>query len=235
MTKRGSDFKRPEVLDADIHFFSNQGNKWVAIVGKIREEPYEIFTGPLITDNEEDGIFISPTAKSPQIKKKKLSNGTNTYELQYLNNKGFKFTVEGLESIFESSYWNYSYMIAGMLRYEMKLPDIIRIVEGMYEDNETINSWKRGVLRVLRKYSNKKVKESTGSWLEKTEGETIDNLQPGIYSEPFQVEISTDSIGWFNPKGDYYAQSQSCPECNGNMRFEGGCQICNDCGYSACG
>lgn len=144
--------KRPTSLSADIHFFLNSGTPWVAIVG-VRENgtPYELFTGRISKDMEEDGLYIPKSAINAKIEKVK-NKGINSYNLHFENKKGVKCTIDAIEQVFDSEFWNYSRLIAGMLRYEIPPQIVHRIVNGIYEENENISSWKKGVMKVLTKY-----------------------------------------------------------------------------------
>lgn len=209
--------KRPAKLPADVHFFSNHGQKWVGIVGIKGDSPYEVFTGPLAKEADEDGLFIPKSAKNAVVEKRKTEYGESTYDLHFENNRGLRYTIEGIQQVFNPSFWNYSRLVAGMLRYEMLVEDVHRVVSGMYEENETINSWKRGILRILSKYFG----------LTPT---------PGVFKDevPETAHLVNKSTSDKASKGNYYSKSEVCPECGGKMVFDGGCQHCMDCGYSAC-
>lgn len=141
--------KRPKVLSAYIHHFQNNKERWVAIIGK-RDNgtPYEIFTGKA---DEEEGLVIPKSITEGTITKSK-KDGENTYTLEYKNNKGYKTTIECLEQKFNPEYWNYNKMISGMLRYEVPLDGIIRIWTTLDMDCSTINTYKNGFERALKKF-----------------------------------------------------------------------------------
>lgn len=148
--------KRPKVLEADIHYFKVGGVAWLAIIGKKEGKPYEIFTGKLLTPEEEfesvDGVYLPKSITSGTIEKVKEKGSQSTYVLHCKNKVGVKLSIEGLEQVFNPFLWNYSRLIAGMLRYEMNLCDIIRVVEGMNESDDLLSSWKKGVIKSLSKY-----------------------------------------------------------------------------------
>ena len=43
-------------------------------------------------------------------------------------------------------------LISGVLRYGMPIDQVIKLVQGMELNNESINTWKNGVERALKKY-----------------------------------------------------------------------------------
>lgn len=265
MTQRGEGFKRPRVLPANIHRFNNQNEKWVAIVGTIGGMPYEIFTGSLCGDDGEDGIYIPTTATDFHIEKRKDSEGKSHYDLHFRNKKGVKTTIEGLEIVFNKEFCNYSRLIAAMLRYEVKVENVYRVVKGMYEDTETVNSWKAGMLRTLANYigeAGRKRREDhylelqkegkaglIKGWesvpegvkvLEKHKNENIDYLVhhgETAKSIPIPNAVPEDAHVTTLEKKSYYDISNKCPEpgCSGELIFDGGCNHCPDCGWSQCG
>ncbi len=142
------ELKRPKVLDADILRFSNNNEKWVAFVGLLEGKPYEIFTGLA----EDDVLPIPKTVETGKIIKNKDEEGNTRYDFQYLNKYGYKTTVEGLSHKFDPEFWNYAKLISGVLRYGMPIPQVINLVDSLVLDSETINTWKNGVARALKKY-----------------------------------------------------------------------------------
>ncbi len=141
--------KRPQVLDADVVKFQNNKEKWIAFVGLHNELPYEIFTG---LADDEDGILIPKSVTSGRIIKNRDEDGTSRYDFQYDNKHGYKITIEGLSYKFDKEYWNYAKLISGVLRHGMPIEDVINLVAGLHFDNESINTWKNGVERALKKY-----------------------------------------------------------------------------------
>ena len=140
---------RPAELDADVVKFQNNREKWIAFVGLLNGRPYEIFTG--LADDEE-GIMLPKTVEKGSIIKSYDSDGRKHYDFQFKNKRGFKMTLEGLDSKFEPEYWNYAKLISGVLRYGMPITQVIKLVQEMELNNESINTWKNGVARALKKY-----------------------------------------------------------------------------------
>ncbi|NLA48354.1 MAG: ribonucleoside-diphosphate reductase, adenosylcobalamin-dependent, partial [Bacteroidales bacterium] len=140
--------KRPKVLNCDVIRFNINEEKWVAFVGLRDNKPYEIFTG--IADEE-----IFPIPKSivkGQIIKNKSEGGRSRYDFQYTDKYGYKKTMEGLSHMFKPEFWNYAKLISGVLRHGMPIADVVTLVQSLKLDSESINNWKNGVERALKKY-----------------------------------------------------------------------------------
>lgn len=141
--------KRPESLDAEVVRFQNNKEKWVAFIGLIGEQPYEIFTG---LQDDEDGILLPRSVTRGRIIKNHDEEGNSRYDFQYENKRGYKTTIEGLSYKFNPVFWNYAKLISGILRHGMPIHKVVNTVTSLQLDNETINSWKAGVARALKKY-----------------------------------------------------------------------------------
>ena len=141
--------KRPKVLEADIVRFQNNKEKWIAFVGLLDGKPYEVFTG--IADDDE-GIMLPKSVTKGKIIRSYDEDGTKHYDFQFHNKRGFKTTVEGLDTKFNPEYWNYAKLISGVLRYQMPIDQVINLVQGMELNDESINTWKNGVARALKTY-----------------------------------------------------------------------------------
>jgi ribonucleoside-diphosphate reductase alpha chain len=141
--------KRPVELEADVVRFQNTKDKWVAFIGTIDGRPYEIFTG---LSDDEDGILLPRTITSGKIIKNIDTDGTKRYDFQYTNKRGYKTTIEGLSYKFNPVFWNYAKLISGILRHGMPIHKVVDTVTSLQFDNDTINSWKAGVARALKKY-----------------------------------------------------------------------------------
>src|SRR5664280_2645152 len=140
--------KRPKVLDCDVIRFNINEEKWIAFVGLKESRPYEIFTG--IADEE-----IFPIPKSivkGKIIKIKDEDGNTRYDFQYTDKYGYKKTMGGLSHMFKPEFWNYAKLISGVLRHEMPIQDVVNLVTSLKLDSESINNWKNGVERALKRY-----------------------------------------------------------------------------------
>ncbi len=140
---------RPRVLECDVVRFQNNKEKWVAFVGLLNGYPYEIFTG---LQDDDEGIVLPKTVTKGKIIKQIDETGKRRYDFQFENKRGYKTTVEGLSEKFNPEYWNYAKLISGVLRYRMPIEHVIRLVSSLQLKDESINTWKNGVERALKKY-----------------------------------------------------------------------------------
>ena len=130
--------RRPETLECDVWRFQNKKEKWVAFVGLL---------------DDEDGIALPKLCNSGHIIKRYSPDGSKRYDFQFANRRGYKTTIEGLSEKFNPEYWNYAKLISGVLRYRMPIENVIRLIESLELETETINTWKSGVVRALKKYT----------------------------------------------------------------------------------
>ncbi len=140
---------RPKELEADVVRFQNNKEKWIAFVGLYKGRPYEIFTG--IADDEE-GIMLPKTVERRFIIKNRDEDGSSRYDFQFQNKRGFKVTIEGLSYKFNPEFWNYAKLISGILRYGMPISDLIDLIGSLQLNTDSINTWKNGIERALKRY-----------------------------------------------------------------------------------
>jgi ribonucleoside-diphosphate reductase alpha chain len=139
--------KRPVSLDAEVVRFNNGNEKWIALVGLYDGKPYEIFTGIV----DEDVRPIPRTVKMGKIVKVRTDTGSR-YDFQYVDKFGYTNTIGGISHMFNKEFWNYAKLISGVLRNGMPIVDVVNLVAGLELDSETINTWKNGVERALKRY-----------------------------------------------------------------------------------
>ena len=151
--------KRPKSLEADVVRFMNGKEHWIALVGKMNGAPYEIFTGIV----DEDSRSIPKLVEKGFIVKEKMPNGEKSrYDFQYVDKYGYTNTVGGISHMFNKEYWNYAKLISGVLRNGMPIVDVLNLINGLQLDSETINTWKNGVERALKRYVPDGTKDDTG-------------------------------------------------------------------------
>ena len=141
--------KRPQILETDVIRFQNNKEKWIAFIGLMDNRPYEIFTGPV---DDEDGILIPRWVNEGLIIKNKNKEGISRYDFQFENKRGYKTTIEGLSHKFNPEYWNYAKLISSTLRHGMPIDKAVDLISSLQLDSESINTWKNGVARALKRY-----------------------------------------------------------------------------------
>lgn len=151
--------ERPKSLEADVIRFRNGSEQWIALVGKMNGAPYEIFTG--LVDDDSRNIPKS-VEKGFIVKEKDIKTGHSRYDFQYTDKYGYTNIVGGISHMFNKEYWNYAKLISGVLRHGMPITDVINLINGLQLDNETINTWKNGVERSLKRYIPDGTKDDTG-------------------------------------------------------------------------
>lgn len=170
---------RPKELECDVVRYQNNKEKWVALVGLLNGHPYEIFTG---LQDEDEGIMLPKSVTKGKIIKTVTGEGQKRYDFQFVNKRGYKITVEGLSEKFNPEYWNYAKLISGVLRYRMPIANVIKLVDQLQLTSETLNTWRVGVERSLKKYLNEENGEEKSSVDEKNgveEKNDLDNASDG--------------------------------------------------------
>lgn len=161
--------KRPKELEADVVRFQNNKEKWVAFVGLFDGRPYEIFTG---FNDDDEGISLPKSVIKGRIIKNVDENGNKRYDFQFENKRGYKTTIEGLSEKFNKEYWNYAKLISGVLRWGMPIDQVVKLVNSLQLDSESINNWKNGVERALKRYVQNGTK-ATGTKCPNCHNETL--------------------------------------------------------------
>ncbi len=110
--------------------------------------PYEIFTG--IAD--EDMFPIPKSVVRGEIIKIRDEQGNARYDFGYKDKYGYQNTSGGLSHQFNKEFWNYAKLISSVLRHGMPIEKVITLIDSLNFDSESINSWKAGVKRALKKY-----------------------------------------------------------------------------------
>ncbi|HKK40537.1 MAG TPA: hypothetical protein VJ949_14045, partial [Cryomorphaceae bacterium] len=140
--------KRPKSLETDVVRFNNNSEKWIAVVGCLNGRPYEIFTG-----RAEDSFHLPKAVdKGFVIKSKDEETGKSRYDFRYQDKDGFFVTIEGLSRSFDPEFWNYAKLISGVLRHGMPIADVVHMVDNLHLNDESLNTWKNGVIRALKQY-----------------------------------------------------------------------------------
>lgn len=151
--------QRPQSLEADVIRFRNGSEKWIALVGKLSGKPYEIFTGIIDEDTRMIPLGIE---KGWIVKEKDINTGKSRYDFHYVDKYGYPNVVGGISHMFNKEFWNYAKLISGVMRNGMPIVDILNLVHGLELDSESINTWKNGVERALKRYIPNGTRDETG-------------------------------------------------------------------------
>jgi ribonucleoside-diphosphate reductase alpha chain len=150
--------KRPEALDAEVVRFRNKNEQWIAFVGLYKGRPYEIFTGLI----DEDVRVLPKSVTMGKIIKEKI-DGVSVYHFQWVDKYGYTNTLGGISHMFDKEFWNYAKLISGVLRNGMNIIDVVNLVNGLELDKETINTWKNGIERALKRFIPDGTEDNSGA------------------------------------------------------------------------
>lgn len=141
--------KRPEIIDCKVLMFKNEKKDWIAFVGEIDGQPYELFTGP-----RDIEVFPVPSSitSGKIIRVKPNENERSRYDFSYTDAYGYENRLGGLSRVFSQEYYNYGRFTSSLLRGKYEITEIIRIIDGLEFGTKTLNNWKSGVIRSLKAY-----------------------------------------------------------------------------------
>ncbi|WP_178983815.1 adenosylcobalamin-dependent ribonucleoside-diphosphate reductase [Winogradskyella helgolandensis] len=139
--------KRPDKIEAEIVRFHNESEKWLAVIGLVEGRPYEIFTGQM-----KDAFNLPEWVENGWVIKQRNEDGLSRYDFQYIDNEGYKITIEGLSRSFDKEFWNYAKLISGVLRHGMPIPYVVDLIQNLNLYDDHINTWKNGVARALKRF-----------------------------------------------------------------------------------
>ena len=139
--------KRPDKIEAEIVRFHNESEKWLAVIGLVEGRPYEIFTGQM-----KDAFNLPQWVEKGWVIKGRNDDGSSRYDFQYIDNEGYKITIEGLSRSFNKEFWNYAKLISGVLRHGMPIPYVVDLIQNLNLYDDHINTWKNGVARALKRF-----------------------------------------------------------------------------------
>ncbi|MBC8319872.1 MAG: adenosylcobalamin-dependent ribonucleoside-diphosphate reductase [Bacteroidetes bacterium] len=137
---------RPKTIEADIIRFQNNYEKWLAVIGKINDKPYEVFTG------KAEDFYLPPYVDSGWVTKKKQKGERSRYDFEFNDKQGYRIVLPALSRSFEQEFWNYAKLISGVLRHGMPLTYVIGLISNLNVPEDNINTWKNGVVRALKRY-----------------------------------------------------------------------------------
>lgn len=146
--EKPKNFKRPKELQADVIHFKNNSEDWVAYIGLYNGQPYEIFTGK----TGEESFILPKWVDHGIIVKNRHEDGSKSYDFKYLDKAGYEVILRGLDRCFDQEFWNYAKLTSALLRNGIPVNNIVSIISGLNFRQESINSWRNGVCRALKKF-----------------------------------------------------------------------------------
>ena len=141
-------FKRPKELQADVIHFKNNSEDWVAYIGLYNGKPYEIFTGK----TGDESFLLPKWVEHGIIIKNRHEDGTKSYDFKYFDKAGYEVRLCGLDRCFNQEFWNYAKMTSALLRNGIPVQQIVNIISSLNFRQDSINSWRNGVSRALKKF-----------------------------------------------------------------------------------
>ncbi len=141
-------FKRPKELQADVIHFKNNSEDWVAYIGLYNGKPYEIFTGK----TGDESFLLPKWVEHGIIIKNRHEDGTKSYDFKYYDKAGYEVRLCGLDRCFDQEFWNYAKMTSALLRNGIPVQQIVNIISSLNFRQDSINSWRNGVSRALKKF-----------------------------------------------------------------------------------
>ena len=137
---------RPKTIEADIIRFQNNYEKWLAVIGKINDKPYEVFTG------KAEDFYLPPYVETGWVTKVKKKGERTRYDFEFDDKQGYRIVLPALSRSFEQEFWNYAKLISGVLRHGMPLTYVVDLISNLTVPEDNINTWKNGVVRALKRY-----------------------------------------------------------------------------------
>lgn len=135
---------RPDELECKVLRFRNEKKQWIAFVGLVDDNPYEIFTGI----NDLDAFPVPSYVEEGYIIKVSTEEGSR-YDFKYTDSYGYVNVIGGLNRIFSKEYWNYARFTSALMREGVPVHNIVKIIEKLEFTNKSLNSWQAGVVRSL--------------------------------------------------------------------------------------
>lgn len=138
--------ERPEFIECDVHHLNFMGERWVAFIGKLNGQLWEVFLGI-----EDEDRYLPKSITKGHLRKVNTGTGKSRYDFRFKDKYGYYCYVGGVNHIFKSDLWNYGRLISALMRTNSPA-QLYQIVSKLYNESESINSWKSNLLRVIKSY-----------------------------------------------------------------------------------
>lgn len=143
--KRESNVYRPKVLDAKVFKIKLDTTNWTILIGYLNGKPFEIFSSPA---DFENGLIL-PTTVETGLLIRVSHNKEIRFDFQFINKRGYKTTVEGIDFFSDYQITRYSNIISKLLQNNTKLSIIIDIIQEMEFENKKYKNWNNEIIKLL--------------------------------------------------------------------------------------
>lgn len=141
---------RPKELPCDVYHITSEKKNWLVLIGKMGDEPYEIFAGL------EDKINIPKKYKEGKI----VKEGKKRYSLRIPVEEDDNLSFNDILALFENTEYNVlTRMISMSLRHGTP---IHFISDQLSKEKQDFSAFNKAIARVLKKYIKDGEKVMTG-------------------------------------------------------------------------
>jgi ribonucleoside-diphosphate reductase alpha chain len=146
--KKGMFRERPHELDGKLFYKKIGGKIWCFVIGYLLGKPFEIFSAPEYSEEDEYG-FLFPKTVTNGVIIKWVINGELRYDFRYQNKRGFKTTLEGLNYNVTPDITNFCSIISGMIQGRVDMDTTIGRVGEMKVSDKKYKIWNKEAMKVL--------------------------------------------------------------------------------------
>lgn len=137
---------RPLTLPAKVIPMLIGNTSWRVFVGYLNGRPFEIFSG-LIDD--ETGIMI-PKNVNEGFLIKNNDEGYDRFDFQFLNKRGYKTTLEGINTTFDRQINLYDKILSNLFQNNVSKKRILETIKLFEVDNIEYTDWNEQMITILR-------------------------------------------------------------------------------------
>ena len=146
LPKPGQIINRPKTIDAKIERFKLDITNWVLFVGYFNGKPFEIFSA---LSDDEDGVLLARSVKNGFIHKETVE-GYTRFDFQYINMRGYKTTIEGINYIFNQQIHIYDKIVSNLLQSNVHFHVVLDTIKQMDVEKEEYKNWNKRIIEILR-------------------------------------------------------------------------------------
>jgi hypothetical protein len=143
----GQLINRPKTIEAKIERLRLDKINLLVFVGYFNGKPFEIFSA--FSDNEDD--FLLPKSVKNGFIHKETDEGYTRFDFQYVNMRGYKTTIEGINYIFNQQIHTYDIIISNLLQSNVHFQVVLDTIKQMDVEKEEYRNWNKGIIGILKK------------------------------------------------------------------------------------